>query len=94
MAVIKIADKKALDELNARLILQLGRKITLQETVDLCVQYASENFEDIVALASSVPQLTEGMVKKIIHNLEQFKGSPYDEKAKFLSQDDEEIYSL
>jgi len=94
MAVIKISDKKALDELHARLILQLGRKITLQETVDLCVQYATSNFEELLAIASSVPRLTEELVNKIISDLEQFKGTPYDPNAKFPTEDDKEIYSL
>ncbi|HUT81227.1 MAG TPA: hypothetical protein VMZ29_08490 [Candidatus Bathyarchaeia archaeon] len=94
MAVIKISDKKALDELQARLILQLGRKITLQEIIDLCVEFASSNFEEIVAKAANTPRLTKDRAQKIIKNLEQLKGTPYDPKAKLPTKDDEEIYSL
>lgn len=94
MAVIKISDKKALDELHARLILQLGRKITLQETIDLCVQYATSNFEEVLVIASSTPRLTEDLAKEIIADFEQFKNTPYDRNAKFPRKDDEEIYSL
>ena len=94
MAVIKISNKKALDELNAKLILQLGRKITLQETIDLCVEFASSNFEDIVAIASSVPRLTKELAQEIIANFEKYKGTPYDKDAPFPTEDDKDIYSL
>ncbi len=94
MAVIKISDKKALDELHARLILQLGRKITLQETIDLCVQYATSNFEDLLTIASSIPRLTEKLAQEIIADFEQFKGTPYDKDAQFTREEDKEIYSL
>ena len=94
MAVIKISDKKALDELHARLILQLGRKITLQETIDLCVQYAISNFEDLLTIASSIPRLTEKLAQEIIADFEQFKGTPYDKDAQFPREEDKEIYSL
>ena len=93
MAVIKITDKKALDELHARLILQLGRKITQQETIDLCVQYATSNFEEILAIASSVPRLSPELAKEIIEEFEQFKETPYEKKASFPREEDKEIYT-
>jgi len=94
MSVIKISDKKLIDKLQARLILQLGRKITQQETIDLCIEYAIENFEDILLIASSTPQLTPKKAEKIIKKFEKYKGTTYDEEAKFLSSEDNDIYSL
>ncbi|MHA1798946.1 MAG: hypothetical protein ACTSVY_10925 [Candidatus Helarchaeota archaeon] len=94
MSVIKISNKKLIDELQARLILQLGRKITQQETIDLCIEYAIRNFDDILLIASSTPQLTPKKAKKIIKEFEKYKGTTYDEDAKFVSPNDEDIYSL
>ncbi len=94
MAVIKITDKKALDDLHARLILQLGRKITLQETIDLCIQYSTSNFEDFLTIASSVPRLTEKLAQEIIADFEQYKDTHYDKDAQFPREEDKEIYSL
>ena len=94
MAVIKITDKKTLDELQARLILQLGRKITQQETIDICIQYATTNFEEILAIASAVPRLTPELAEEIIKDFEQFKDTPYDKNAEFPREEDKEIYTL
>jgi len=94
MAVIKISDKRLLDELHARLILQLGRKVTLQETIDICIQFANRNFEEILAIASSIPRLTEELAEEIIKEFETFKGTPYEVNAQFPREEDQEIYSL
>ena len=51
MAVIKISDKKILDNLQAKLILRLGRKISQQETLDLCLKHAGKDFEELVTFS-------------------------------------------
>ena len=94
MGVIKISDKKAIDDLQARLTLRLGRKITQQETLDLCILYATRNFEDILELASSTPSLSPEKAREIITCFNKFKNTPYDRAAKFPRSEDEEIYSL
>ncbi|MHA1268357.1 MAG: hypothetical protein ACTSPY_01100 [Candidatus Helarchaeota archaeon] len=97
MGDIKVSNKKLIDDLQAKLILHLGRKITQQETLDLCLLYAMRNFEDILALASSTPSLSPEKAKKIIKKFKKFKkfkNTPYDKKAKYPRVDDEEIYSF
>lgn len=94
MGVIKISNKKVIDDLQAKLTLRLGRKVTQQETLDLCLLYATRNFEDILALAESTPSLSPEKAQKIIEKFQKFKNTPYDKKAKFPRAEDEEIYSF
>ncbi|MFX1296255.1 MAG: hypothetical protein ACFFD2_15570 [Promethearchaeota archaeon] len=94
MGVIKVSNKKAIDDLQAKLILRLGHKVTQQETLDLCILYASKNFEDILALASSAPMLSPEKAEKIIKTFEKFKDTSYNKKATFPRSEDEDIYSL
>jgi len=94
MAVIKISDKKLIDDLQAKLILRLGRKISQQETLDLCLKNALKNFDELVALASNEPTLTPDNAEEIITFFEEDDGAPYDLGANFPNQDDQEIYSL
>jgi hypothetical protein len=94
MAVIKISDKKIIDDIQAKLILRLGRKISLQETLDLCLKNALKNFDELIALASNEPTLTPENAEEIIALFEEDDGAPYDLNAKFSSRDDQEIYSL
>lgn len=94
MTVIKISNKKNIDDLRAKLILRLGRKVTFQETLDLCVLYASRNIEDILALASSVLALSPEMAEDIIESFEKFKGTPYNKNRRLPKLEDKEIYQL
>ncbi|HMF33253.1 MAG TPA: hypothetical protein VKK79_17640 [Candidatus Lokiarchaeia archaeon] len=94
MAVIKITNKQAIDELQAKLILRLGRKISQQETLDLCVQFANEHIEDILVRASSVPMLTPEKAEEIISRNEEYKDTYYNEQESFSRSDDDEIYNL
>ena len=74
MAVIKISDKKILDNLQAKLILRLGRKISQQETLDLCLKHVGKDFEELVALASNEPTLTPRTAEEIIALFEDDDG--------------------
>jgi len=94
MAVIKISDKKLIDDLQAKLILRLGRKISQQETLDLCLKNAIKNFDELIVLASNEPSLTPENAEEIIALFEEDDGAPYDIDANFPNQDDKEIYSL
>jgi len=93
MSVIKISNKYAIDELQAKLILRLGRKISQQETLDLCIQFANQHFEEILSGASSIPMLSPEKVKKIIKRAEKYKDTYYNEKESFSNPEDEDIYS-
>jgi len=92
MAVIKITNKKLIDDMQAKLILRLGRKITQQKTLDLCLKYSTQNFEEILALASSTPMLNPERAEKIIERFDKFKDTPYDQNATFNNPDDNDIY--
>jgi hypothetical protein len=93
MAVIKITKKHIIDEIQAKLILRLGRKISQQETLDICVEYAQNHFDDILSIASTIPILTPDQAEEILAEVEQFKGTPYNPRAKFSSRNDEDIYN-
>lgn len=94
MAVIKISNKQSIDELQAKLILRLGRKITQQETLDLCIQYASDHFESILQRASSTPMLSIEKAERIIQKFEKYADTPYQINEKFESEIDNDVYTL
>jgi hypothetical protein len=94
MAVIKISNKNLIDNLQAKLILRLGRKITQQETLDLCVEYANAHFDDILQMVDSEPILTPEKAEKILKTFEKYNDTYYDPDAKFESDLDNDAYSL
>ncbi|MHA1648476.1 MAG: hypothetical protein ACTSVL_12990 [Promethearchaeota archaeon] len=94
MVDLKISNIKIIDDMQAKLILRLGRKITQQETLDFCLKYSTQNFEDILALASSTSMLNPEREEKIIERFERFKDTPYDQDASFSNPDDNDIYLL
>ncbi|KKL82085.1 hypothetical protein LCGC14_1988290 [marine sediment metagenome] len=48
MSIVKIKNKKGLEQLQAKLTLRLGRKSTQQETLDYCLILANQKFEVII----------------------------------------------
>lgn len=94
MSGIKILNKKMLNNLQATLTLRLGRKISQQETLDLCLRYAVKDFEDLVKFASNVPTLTPEIAEEIIALFEEDDSALYDINTKFPNPDDQEIHSL
>lgn len=93
MAVIKISDKQAIDELQAKLILRLGRKISQQETLDLCIKFANQHFEEILSIAASIPMLSPEKAEQIIKRAEKYKDTYYNEQESFANPEDDAIYS-
>jgi hypothetical protein len=91
--VIKITNKFSIDELQSKLILRLGRKISQQETLDLCIQFANHHFEDILALAAAFPSLSPEKAKRILKRIEAYKDTYYNENEAFSNPEDEEIYN-
>mgnify|MGYP000869356942 CR=1 FL=1 len=94
MAVVKIGNKKVMEELQAKLMLRLGRKITQQETIDICIEVANAHFEEMIAKASEIPVLSPDKAEEIIQNFEKYRNTPYNPNAKFPNQNDQDIYSL
>jgi len=78
MSVVKIQNKKALEQLQARLTLRLGRKPTQIEILDYCLILANDNFEKF---------------EQIIEARNKLKNVIYDEEATFTCRDDEDIYT-
>jgi len=94
MVDLNIENKKLIDDIQAKLILRLGRKISQQETLDLCIKYSTQNFEEILDLASSTPLLNPERAEKIIERFERFKDTPYNQEATFNNPEDNDIYLL
>ncbi len=92
MTVVKVKNKAEIDKLQATLTLKLGRKISQQETLELCVKLGKKNVERLIQLASSQPMLTPEIAEQIIQDFEQFSGSHYDVNAKFASDIDNDAY--
>ena len=92
MVVVKVKNKKEIDKLQAILILKLGRKISQQETLELCVKLGNKNIEQLMQLAISQPILTPEIAEQIIQDFEQFKGTYYNPNAKFASDIDNDAY--
>ncbi len=92
MAVVKIKNKEEIDKLQAILIQKLGRKISQQETLELCVKFGKKNIEELVKLASSQPILTPEIAEQIIQGFEQYSGTYYNPNAEFASDNDNDAY--
>jgi exopolyphosphatase/pppGpp-phosphohydrolase len=87
MAVVKLTKKQKLDELAARLTINLKRKVSLQELLDLCIELASENHDRVAeALREEKETLTTEKVKAIRALAVSFKE---DSKGSI----DEDVYS-
>ncbi len=93
MSIVKIKNKKALEQLQAKLTLRLGRKSTQIEILDYCLILANDNFEKLVELVSNMPVLSLEKSEQIIEARNKLKNVIYDEKASFGSRDDKDIYN-
>lgn len=93
MSVVKIQNKKALEQLQAKLTLRIGRKPTQQEILDYCVYLANENFDQLVDLITSTPVLNQQRVEQIIEKRNKLTDVIYDKDATFKNQEDQDIYS-
>ena len=94
MAVIKTTNKEIIDQLQAKLTLQIGRRFTQQEIVDLCIEFAQENFEELINRASNIPRLTPQLAKQILKKIDALDEVPYDLSLSAASEIDKDIYSL
>jgi hypothetical protein len=94
MAVVKLNKKKVLEQLQARLTLRLGRKITQRETLDYCVLLASQSFDKLVELADKIPVLTPERVNAFLEKRDKLSEVAYNPSAKFARQEDDDIYNV
>ena len=93
MSIVKIKNKKALEQLQAKLTLRLGRKPTQIEILDYCIILANDNFEKLVELVNNMPVLSLEKYEQIIEARNKLKNVIYDEEASFGSRDDKDIYN-
>ncbi len=94
MSIVKIKNKKGLEQLQAKLTLRLGRKPTQQETLDYCLILANQNFEEIIQIAMHLPILNPKRAEKIIEERNRLGDIPYNTNIHFDSENDEDIYNL
>ncbi|HEC36678.1 hypothetical protein LCGC14_0697790 [marine sediment metagenome] len=94
MSIVKIKNKKGLEQLQAKLTLRLGRKLTQQETLDYCLILANQNFEEIIQIAMHLPILNPKRAQKIIEERNSLSDIPYNTEVQFNSENDEDIYTL
>lgn len=96
MSVVKLTNKKELDELVARLTLRLGRKPKQQEVLDICVEIGSKNFEEIANRLNPGPVLDEDLYEQIQKTIEELsigEWTPLDE-VEWGNEEDKDIYGI
>ncbi len=91
MSIVKIGDKKLLEQLQARLTMRLGKRPTQQEVLDLCVKLGLSQLDLLAELVEKHPILDEKKVQRILERRESRAQISYDTES--LSQDDSDIYS-
>jgi DNA uptake protein ComE-like DNA-binding protein len=94
MSIVKIKNKKGLEQLQAKLTLRLGRKPTQQETLDYCLILANQNFEKMIQIAMHLPILNPKKAQNIIEERNSLGDIPYNSDIHFSLKDDEAIYNL
>ncbi len=75
MAVVKIKDKKQLDQLVAKLTLRLGKKIPQQDVLDVCIKLSTNHIDELADYFSPVPKISKERVIKILNMAEDFEES-------------------
>jgi len=78
MSGVKMKNKRALKYLQERSTIRLGKKPTQQETLDFCLILASQNFENLVELASEVPILNLEKTRRIIEKRNKLEDVDWD----------------
>ena len=93
MNKIKIKNKKLLGELQKRVSLRLKRKITHQETMNYCMMFVNQNFEEFGQFIDKIPLLDAKRLKEIIKARNKLKNIDYMGDNGFINNDDRDIYS-
>ncbi|TFF89132.1 MAG: hypothetical protein EU549_01665 [Promethearchaeota archaeon] len=88
MANVKLKNKKLLEQLQAKLVLIKGRKISQQEILDKCIEFSDSHLDDFINEKIMPSELTEEKIKSILSNAIDCPVY-YQEKT-----DDEVIYDL
>ena len=94
MSIVKIGNKQALEQLQAKITLRLGRRLIQQEVIDLCIRLGTSNLDDLIRLIEDVPVINDDKVKRILKNKYALKDVPYIVNSDVLSEDDKDVYEL
>ena len=95
MAVVKLKEKKKLDQLIAKITLRLGSRPTQQDVLDICVGLGDVHIDEIIEKISPSPVFTDEKLASIIkmrESLSKIEWLDDDEINDSVSQDDKDIY--
>ena len=93
MSVVKISNKESLEKLQAKLTLRLGRKLSQQETLDLCIKSGLDNTDTLIKYIEETPILNKQKIESIIISRSKLANTPYEIKNPNISDDDRDIYT-
>ena len=93
MSVVKITNKESLETLQAKLTLRLGRKLTQQETLDICIKSGLDNIDKLINYVQKQPKVNKEKALLIVRNREKLNDVPYDLDLENVSEDDKDIYT-
>jgi hypothetical protein len=65
MASVKMNNKKLLEKLQAKITLNLGKKLTQQELLDKSVDFAYKRIDEFISEELESPKLTRELIEKI-----------------------------
>jgi len=73
MPVVKIKNKKLLEEIQAKLTLELGKKFSQQEILDKSMKYLSENLDRFIEDAFPFIEISPQRLKEIMDSASDIK---------------------
>ena len=88
MAIIKITDRKKLDELMTKLALMLGRSPSQQDMLDYCVKLALSKIDELISLIEDVPAINKEKIERIKKLKVSHTGMPYEVNTIFPNLED------
>ena len=93
MSVVKISNKESLEKLQAKLTLLLVRKLSQQETLDLCIKLGLDNTDSLIKYIEETPILNKQKIDSIIKSRSKLAEIPYEIENLNISNDDRDIYT-
>ena len=73
--------------------LRLGRKLTQQETLDICIKSGLDNTDILLQYIEDTPIVNKEKITAILKARDELANIPYDIESNELSEDDKDIYS-
>ena len=92
MFIVKISNKELLEQLQTRLTLRTGRRLTQQEILDVCIRMGAEDIDTLIRFTSEAPTIDREKIARILKQRELLADVPYDSGSHNLGSDDQVIY--